>query len=180
VTEHDGIRVTTVARTLLDVARTGPRRVLGRCVEGALIARVFDLLEVDAVLERHAGSAGTARLAAAVAVARDAPAPTRSELERLFLRLCADHGLPEPEVNVPIGAHVVDFLWRAERLVAETDGSATHLTPVAFETDRARDVELAVAGFRVVRFTYRQVTREPAAVARRIRALLDLGRPAAA
>jgi Protein of unknown function (DUF559) len=179
VVERDGIRVTTVARTLLDVARSRPRRVLERCVEGALIARVFDLTDVEALLARHAGRPGTARVAAAVDVARDEPPLLRSELERRFLALCADHGIPAPAANVPVGDYVVDFLWREERLAVETDGGRTHLTPVAFEDDRARDVALTIAGLRVVRFTHRQVRREPAAVAQRLRALLDSGRSAA-
>jgi very-short-patch-repair endonuclease len=66
----------------------------------------------------------------------------------------------------------VDALWRTRRLVAELDGRATHLTATAFEDDRRRDASLTVAGFRVVRFTWRQVTREPSAVARTLRALL--------
>ena len=66
----------------------------------------------------------------------------------------------------------VDFLWRDQRLVVETDGAATHLTPTAFEKDRHRDAALAVAGYRVVRFTWRRVVFEPDWVARTLEALL--------
>ena len=68
--------------------------------------------------------------------------------------------------------HEVDFLWRAPRLIAETDGAAAHLTPTAFDEDRRRDAGLQVAGFRVVRFTWRQVTRDPDRVVDTLRALL--------
>ena len=68
--------------------------------------------------------------------------------------------------------HEVDFLWTAEALIAETDGAAAHLTRSAFERDRRRDAELLIAGFRVVRFTWRQVCLEPHAVARTLKGLL--------
>jgi very-short-patch-repair endonuclease len=65
-----------------------------------------------------------------------------------------------------------DFLWRANGLVIETDGRATHATREAFESDRRRDQRLMLAGFRVVRFTWRQVTGQPATVAETIGGLL--------
>jgi len=75
-------------------------------------------------------------------------------------------------VNVRIGAHVVDFSWPGERLVVELDGYGSHGTREAFESDRARDVELRLLGYEVLRFTWRQITRQSAEVARAIRTLL--------
>ena len=98
---------------------------------------------------------------------------TRSDLERDFLRLCRHHRLPLPEVNVPIGRITVDFLWRRERLVVETDGYVTHGGTVAFEDDRARDLELRRLGYRVHRFSERQLELEPAAVAEDVVSALD-------
>ena len=69
---------------------------------------------------------------------------------------------------------IVDFLWRDRRLIVETDGRATHGTPLAFERDRARDGTLVLAGYRVVRFTYRQIVYEPEKVARTVLALLTV------
>jgi very-short-patch-repair endonuclease len=85
--------------------------------------------------------------------------------------------LPTPEVN-PWGAlhdeeMKVDFLWRAERLIVEADSRTFHTTRHAFERDRRRDQDLMLAGYQVVRFTWRQVTREPARVASTIRTLLS-------
>ena len=100
------------------------------------------------------------------------PDPTRSELEHRFLRLCRRHRIPAPEVNVRIGAFLVDFLWRDQRLVVETDGYRFHRGRLAFEADRARDVELKLLGYEIVRFTYRQVEGEAPRVARTIRKLL--------
>ncbi|MGI8460995.1 MAG: DUF559 domain-containing protein [Solirubrobacterales bacterium] len=91
--------------------------------------------------------------------------PTRSHLERLFVRLVSVAGLPKPEVNVHVGPYRVDFLWRAERVVVEVDGFAFHSSRGSFESDRARDRELQRRGYVVLRFTYREVNEEPDAVA---------------
>ena len=91
--------------------------------------------------------------------------PTRSELEDEFLQLCDRHRIPKPEVNVRVGAHEVDFLWRAERLVVETDGYRYHRGWQAFENDHDRDLVLRGLGLSVVHFTFRQVTSEPDRVA---------------
>ena len=90
----------------------------------------------------------------------------------LFLALCDTHGIPAPAVNTLVDGHEVDFFWRARRLVVETDGHEDHGTRAAFERDRAKDARLTLAGYRVVRFTHRQVTREPADVAATVLALL--------
>jgi very-short-patch-repair endonuclease len=100
---------------------------------------------------------------------------TRSELERRLLALCRRHRLPMPEVNVRVGPYVVDFLWRAQMLVVETDGFAAHGGRAAFEDDRARRAELRIMGYEVLPFSYRQVVHEPATVVAAIRA--GLGRP---
>jgi very-short-patch-repair endonuclease len=97
---------------------------------------------------------------------------TRSSLERLFLRICREHGIPKPEINVRIGPYEVDILWRAERLVVEVDGYRYHSDRRAFEADRARDRELARRGFAVLRFTDRELSRDPNAVATSLHAHL--------
>jgi very-short-patch-repair endonuclease len=89
---------------------------------------------------------------------------TRSDLETLFLALCAQYGLPAPEVNVKLGHWEVDFLWRARRLVVETDTWTYHRGSVAFEDDHARDLDLRAAGYAVLRFTDRQLEEEPGRV----------------
>jgi very-short-patch-repair endonuclease len=96
----------------------------------------------------------------------------RTELEDRMLALCRRHRLPQPEVNVRISRYEVDFLWRDERLIVEVDGWDSHRTRSAFEEDRARDARLAVLGYEVVRFTWRQLTRDQPAVAKTIRTLL--------
>ena len=75
-------------------------------------------------------------------------------------------------MNVKVDRFEVDFLWRELRLIAEVDGWDAHRTRSAFEEDRARDARLSVLGYEVVRFTWRQLTRDQRAVAKTIRTLL--------
>jgi very-short-patch-repair endonuclease len=89
-----------------------------------------------------------------------------------MLSLCRRHRLPQPEVNVSVDRYIVDFLWADRALIVEVDGWESHRTRSAFEEDRARDARLAVLGYRVVRFTWRQVTDHGAELAGTIRALL--------
>jgi very-short-patch-repair endonuclease len=94
------------------------------------------------------------------------PTLTEKELEERFLALCRAARLPQPEVNAWITlddgiAYKIDFMWRAERLAVETDGWRSHGTRQAFENDRRRDRLLSLAGWTVVRFTWRDVEREP-------------------
>jgi len=75
-------------------------------------------------------------------------------------------------VNVRIGPFIVDFLWRDQKLIVETDGYRFHRGRLAFEDDRARDVTLKLQGYEVVRFTHRQVANEAPQVAQTLRVLL--------
>ena len=97
---------------------------------------------------------------------------THSELERAFLALCRQHRLPMPEVNATVGPYTVDFLWPKDRLVVETDGYSSHRGRQAFEDDRARELYLHTAGYRVRRFTDTQVHDQPAALVTSLRAEL--------
>jgi very-short-patch-repair endonuclease len=100
---------------------------------------------------------------------------TRSELEDLFLSLCRRHGLPEPEVNTKIEGVEVDFLWREQRLVVETDGYRFHSGRIAFEDDRRRDLHLRTHGLEVMRVSYEQVTHEFPQIAKVLSARLASG-----
>jgi very-short-patch-repair endonuclease len=100
---------------------------------------------------------------------------TRTELEQRFLGLCRRRRLPQPGVNARIEEYEVDFLWDGARLIVEVDGWESHRSRSAFEDDRARDARLALLGYRVVRFTWRQIEKDPRAVARTVRAVLGTG-----
>jgi very-short-patch-repair endonuclease len=91
----------------------------------------------------------------------DAADRTRSDLEGAFLSICRRHRLPRPEVNVRIGPFLVDFLWRGQRLVVETDGYRYHRGRVAFQGDRGRELQLMGLGYNVLRLSERQIDEEP-------------------
>ena len=99
-------------------------------------------------------------------------ADLRSMLEVLLLQLSDDHQLPQPVANAQVEGFTVDFYWPHKRLIIEADSYTYHSMPSAFERDRERDQQLTLAGYTVVRFTYKQVTRQRHAVAERIRRLL--------
>jgi very-short-patch-repair endonuclease len=101
-----------------------------------------------------------------------ATAPTRSRLERRLLALCRRHRLPLPEANVLVGHFLVDFLWRHQRLIVETDGYEHHRDRASFEADRARDAKLTLMRYTIIRITWRQITGDPGGVAATLRALL--------
>jgi very-short-patch-repair endonuclease len=172
LTTIDGLPLTTVARTLVDLTAVLTPHQTERVVHRAQHLRFLDTRSLDEQLARAQGRP-TRKLRAAVAtLAAAEPDITRTELEERFLALVLNAQLPRPEVNTIVGPYEVDFLWRAQRLAVETDGAATHLTPTAFEEDRHRDAHLALLGFRTLRFTWRQVAYEPRFVARAITAAI--------
>ncbi len=183
VTSVQAIPCTTVARTLVDVAEVLPRRDLERAVDQAEISGLFDLGSLERTLRDHPTRRGTVVLRALLDEYEVGENLTRSELEHRFLEICERFGLPLPRVNVPLrlphgGTAVVDALWRRDGLVVETDGRASHATSAAIERDRRRDAQLQLAGFRVVRFTWRQVASDPAGVAAILGGLLEPGQVA--
>jgi very-short-patch-repair endonuclease len=173
-TRHHGIPTTTPARTLLDLADHLPPRALERALAKAEVLRLTNRGELRALLERSPGRRG----ALAKILARDAQAPTRSELEERFLAFLDAHHLPRPLVNRRVLGYEVDFHWPAHRLVVELDGYAFHAHRQAFEDDRARDATLQAHGWRVVRLTDRRLGEHARAVARLLERLL--GQPAGA
>jgi hypothetical protein len=164
VTIQEGIPVTTVARTIIDLTDVVPPRRVARAVHEAEYRRLFDLPSVDAAIERANGRRRLSVLRAAIDRQRPATV-VRSELEHRFLELVQDAGLPMPVQNATIeldGRRAeVDAYWPRHRLVAELDGAKAHLTTGAFEADRRRDAALTVAGLRVVRFTWREICDRP-------------------
>jgi Transcriptional regulator, AbiEi antitoxin/Protein of unknown function (DUF559) len=168
VTKHQAIRVTTPARTLLDLAAQLPRRALERALDQAEILELFDLTALGAVVRAHERERGAGALSRALQDHHAGTTLTKSTLEELMLTICADHGLPQPQVNAWVEGVEVDFLFAAEKLVVEADSWKYHRTKRAFERDRERDAILAQAGYRALRFSDRQMADEPAIVARTI------------
>jgi predicted transcriptional regulator of viral defense system len=169
-----GIPVTTVPRTLFDLAAVVDRLALERAMEQAEAQRLTDPLTLDDLLQRYPARRGTRKLAVALELGRKGI--TRSKLEERFQALLDEAVLPRPELNAPIELNgrrfEADCLWRKQRLIVELDGRAWHDTRQAFERDRERDRLLQASGWRVVRITWRQLRDDPQAVARDLRRLL--------
>jgi len=173
----DGIRCTSLARTLLDLAEVIDRRGLERAIDQAEILQVLDMRAIDDVLDRAQGRRGAPILRTILAEHDAGSTLTASDLEEAFLLICLNAAVPAPEVNAWIAlpdnqGYRADFLWRRHRLIIELDGYDTHGTRQAFEHDRRRDQRLMLAGYRVIRFTWRQITRDPERVAQDLRNLL--------
>jgi very-short-patch-repair endonuclease len=167
-----GIPVTSLARTLLDVAATEDELALRRIYERAERLQILNLTPIRKVLALRKGHRGAARLSALLDYDPTAAADAVSELERLYLDLLRSAGIPEPQVNVLVDGHLVDCYWPAADLVVELDGYEHHGDREAFERDRAKIADLRAGGHEAVQFTYRQITQRPAWVAARTRALL--------
>jgi len=148
-----GIPVTSVARTLVDLADVLSEERLAKAVHEAEIQRVFDLKAIDRVLARLAGRRGRHRVRRVLAVYRPEPHFLRSDAERRFKALCENHTLPQPQFNVNIAGYEVDAYWEDLGIVVEIDGGEVHHTRRAFHEDRARDRHLAGRGIQVVRVT---------------------------
>jgi hypothetical protein len=171
-TTVDGIPAMTVARTLLSLAATVRPGTLARAIEESERLQVFDLREIDDVLDAHPGARGSRRLREALAAYRFIPDWTRSGFEDEFLRVLAGAGLPLPAVNNWVEGHEVDCVWFEEKLVVELDGGNYHQTTAARIRDPHRDADLQLAGFAVHRVTDRQLALDPGVVIHDVRRLL--------
>jgi hypothetical protein len=171
-TVRDGIPVTSVARTLLDLGAVLRPSDLGVAIDRAERLGLFDLDAVVDVLERANGRRGARALRQAIAAYR--PSTQKSELERCFRRLLEDDPpIPAPFFNALVegeaGTHEVDAYWAAERLAVQLDGFEFHRTRRDRERDAASDADLELAGNRVVRFTWDDVTVHGERTLRRLR-----------
>jgi putative AbiEi antitoxin of type IV toxin-antitoxin system/uncharacterized protein DUF559 len=167
----DGIPVTSVARTLLDVAEVLSKPRLERVLEDAERLRLFDLRKLQELLSRSPGRRGVKPLRAVLQSQSGSVPMTRSELERAFLDFCDEVGLPRPAPNVWVEGFEVDGVWPDAALIVELDSFEFHRTRAAFERDRARDTKLQVAGYRVVRVTDRRLTGERSTLEQEIKRL---------
>jgi very-short-patch-repair endonuclease len=177
ITVRDGIPVTSVHRTLFDFAGISSVDRLEAAMREAEYRRLWDRLSLPALLARHPGHRGNAKLRICLDRLGGTAGFTRSDLEELFLAALDRFGLPRPHLNarLQVGSEwiEVDCLWREERLIVELDGRAAHETRSAFEIDRDRDRRLQAKGWRVVRVTWRQLHDEPERIAADLRSLLE-------
>lgn len=160
-----GLPVTSPARTFIDRAATvSPLELENDLIELRRRHRLRDR-EVEDALDRVPANRKGIAVVRALLGAPDDLRATRSLYERRLLRIIAAANLPMPATNVRICGHLVDAVWRQQRLVVEVDSWRFHSGRGAFETDRAWLLDLVAAGFRVIRVTARQIDHQPLAVA---------------
>jgi hypothetical protein len=172
---HRGLPVTSLERTLVDLAALVAPDVLRRAVAEADYLRLLDPVEI--IRQTRRGRKGSAALRRALGEHFPELARTLSVLEERFLSLCERAGLPMPEVNATVAGLMVDAVWEDARLVVELDGHAAHARAAAIERYRGRELTLRSAGYIVLRYTWQQVTREPATVVGDLRAALAMPKP---
>jgi very-short-patch-repair endonuclease len=164
VTRMRGMRITTVARTICDLAATESARDTEHAFQEALYREVVTDQDLKAVLEREPRRKGAPVIRALL----EDPRLTRSEKERLLLKLIRQAQLPTPLTNVPVHGYKADLYWPQQGLVVEFDGWQAHGHRLAFENNRKRDQILIANGLRVLRVTDRQLTNEPIALVARV------------
>jgi hypothetical protein len=176
LTEADRTRIeripaTSLPRTLLDCAASFSAARLRKAIEKAERMELLDLRQIEALLARTRGHPGWGRLRAALRAYRD-PGFTRSDLERDFLRLVREAGLPRPATNLFVAGFELDAYWEAERFAVELDTYEFHGGRISFEQDRLRREDLKLAGIEITQVTGNRMDREPERVKERLSALL--------
>jgi hypothetical protein len=167
--------VTSLARTILDIAAGSRPQAVKRFLRRGDDAKHFDLRAMHDLLERTVGHRGHAKVLAALDIYEDVAPFTRSSLERRFLELVREAGLPEPAMNYFVAGFEIDAWWDAEEFGVELDAYETHGSRLSFEDDRVRDDEVLLAGIRAIRVTGPRLDREPDEVIASLRR--HLGRP---
>jgi very-short-patch-repair endonuclease len=168
VARVNGVPITSAARTLLDFAETADRRDLERAFGEAQARGLITGRSIGQLLDRSPGRRGAPVLRDLLAQALG-PRRSHSELEELMLALIREARLPQPDMNVLVlGRYKVDFVWPEERTIAEVDGGGWHASKQRLDRDHRRDSDLRAAGFKVERFTDRELTHEPKAVVSRL------------
>jgi very-short-patch-repair endonuclease len=164
-TTHYGIRVTSPARTLVDLADVLTPKQLTRALNEAQVQRLVTPAELTTLVTRYPG-----RRTSQLTPERGA---TRSDLEDRFVRFLKRHKLPLPELNQTIAGHEVDAVYRDQKLIIELDSRQFHATPQAFEQDRDRDADHLNAGFRTLRITDDRLKHHQAKEANRLDSILS-------
>jgi very-short-patch-repair endonuclease len=172
-----GIPVTSVPRTIFDLAAVEDADAVVSMLREAEFHRLWDRLSLWHLLERYPGKRGSRTIRLALERLREEPSGRkRSKLEKRFAPFLRRHNLPLPRFNdwILLGSkrYQVDCHWQGTGQIVELDGWEGHRTRTAFREDRARDRALRVAGYSVIRLTWNQLDDEPEAIAADLRALL--------
>jgi hypothetical protein len=169
IRRHLGIRVTSPARTVFDIAPRLTDKALTRAVNELRIQRLIKLDQLADLVDRLPRHPGARRVKPLIETPRG---PTRSEFEDAFAVFTERFGLPQPELNARVAGYEVDALFRAQRVIVELDGYQFHGTRQAFERDRERDAATLAAGFVTVRITWERLTEAAEKEADRLSAII--------
>ncbi len=177
-TIEEGIPVTSVPRTILDLAATESTDTVENLLRESEHLRLSDRLSLPDLIERHRGKRGTRKVQSALDRLKEDPVGRkRSKLEERFAPFLRQNHLPLPRFNdwILLGdkRFQVDCHWPDLRQIVELDGWDGHSTRSAFREDRARDRRLAAAGYTATRITWNQLEDEPDEIAADLRALLQ-------
>jgi hypothetical protein len=178
ITQNAWIPVTTVPRTLFDLASGQPPHVIESCLRQCEYLRLYDPLSLWDLLERYPRHRGNRAVRTALARLEEASGEAEEGLEEQFLSFLDSHGLPRPELNAWLEAqghrYKADCLWRAQRHIAELDSWQAHGTRSSFRTDKTRDRHLLAAGYATTRIAAYHLNHEPEALAADLIRLLNL------
>ncbi len=173
ITHNYGLRVTTPARTVLDLAPRTTQRRLIRIINDLRLERRLTIDELQALIARHPRHTGAALVKPLIRDDLDLGF-TRSDFEDDFPSFVERYKLPRPTLNACIGRHEVDVYFPVERVIVELDGFQVHKTRTQFEANRARDAEILGAfGIPTVRITHLQFHRKPDGVAANLHKILQ-------
>jgi very-short-patch-repair endonuclease len=172
ITSLQAIPVTTVPRTLLDLASTLPPHQVERAANEAELRGRTDRLSLADLVARYPRRPGLPTIKSIIERLEAGTTVTRSELEARFLDLVRASGLPPTSPNTKVLGYECDFVWREQAVVVELDGAAVHRTLSAFHRDRERDRALQAQGWRVIRITWRDLDRNAEGLATDLRRIL--------
>ena len=170
----DAIPVTSLARTVVDLAEVLTEPRLADAVNEAEVQGLFDLRAIEAVLARLPGRTGGRRLRRVLAVYQPEPTMSRSEAQRILTELCMQRGLPEALRDASVAGYELDLFWPDARLAVEFDGFAVHGTRRAFHRDRQKDRRLAALDVQVVRVTSRDLQGDGRALTSELAQILEV------
>ena len=169
VRNHLGVRATTPARTILDMAPRLDDKQLKRTVSNALHSPWLTESQLEELLARQRGRPGAQRIASLIGLPGT---PPRAGWEDEFPVFCAAYGLPAPVMGALVCGYVVDALFVEEKVIVELDSWEFHKDAIAFQTDRERDAETLAGGFATLRITWERIQRAPGREGPRLRRIL--------
>jgi very-short-patch-repair endonuclease len=177
VTVHEGIPVTSVPRTIFDLAATEDVDTIATMLRESEHRNLWDQLSLPDLIKRYPGRRGVKKVRLVLQRVTEEPSGRkRSKLEERFAPFISRHRLPMPRFNdwILLGAkrYQVDCHWPGTGQIVELDGWQGHGTRSAFQDDRERDRRLRVAGYSVTRLAWNQLRHEPETIASDLRVLL--------